>query len=110
MRKDYGQLLFLYTQPLSVTGALYGSAAHYFPRLRPLVYDAGSPMDKRVASNSRNAFFAGHVALVATSTFFMARVFADYHPKSKLKWVVYGAAAAATVATAWLRHQAGEHL
>ena len=109
MRKDYGELLFLYTQALSITGALYGSAAHYFPRLRPLVYDAGSPMDKRVASNSRNAFFAGHVALVATSTFFMAQVFADYHPESNLKWVMYGAAGVVTAATAYMRLKAGEH-
>lgn len=109
MRKDYGELLFLYTQAMSITGALYGSAAHYFPRLRPLVYDAKSPMDVREASNSRNAFFAGHVALVATSTFFMARVFADYHPESNLKWVVYGAAGVATAATAYMRHKAGEH-
>ena len=109
MRKDYVKLLFLYTQAMSVTGALYGSAAHYFPRLRPLVYDARSPMDVRQSSNSRNAFFAGHVALVATSTFFMAQVFADYHPESRLKWVVYGAAGAATAATAYMRHKAGEH-
>ena len=99
MRKDYVELLFLYTQAMAITGALYGSGAHYFPRLRPLVYDAGSPTDVRMASNSRNSFFAGHVALVATSTFFMARVFADYHPESRLKWVLYGAAGVATAAT-----------
>jgi len=109
MRKDYLELIFLYTQAMSITGALYGSAAHYFPRLRPLVYDTRSPMDVRQASNSRNAFFAGHVALVATSTFFMAQVFADYHPDSHLKWVMYGAAGVATAATAYMRHKAGEH-
>jgi len=109
MRKDYPELLFLYAEAMSITGALYGSAAHYFPRLRPLVYETGSPMDVRQASNSRNSFFAGHVALVATSTFFMARVFADYHPESKLKWVLYGAAGVATAATGYMRHKAGEH-
>jgi len=109
MRKDYLELSFLYLQAMTVTGVLYTSAVHYFPRLRPLVYDAGSPMDVRQASNSRNSFFAGHVALVATSTFFMARVFADYHPESGLKWVLYGAAGVATAATAYMRHKAGEH-
>jgi membrane-associated phospholipid phosphatase len=109
MRKDYAELLFLYTQAMSITGALYGSSAHYFPRLRPLVYDANSPMDVRQSSNSRNSFFAGHVALVATSTFFMARVFADYHPESGLKWVMYAAAVVATAGTAYMRQKAGEH-
>ncbi len=109
MRKDYLELSFLYLQAMTITGVLYTSGVHYFPRLRPLVYDAGSPMDVRQISNSRNSFFAGHVALVATSTFFMARVFADYHPESKLKWVLYGAAAVSTAATGYMRHKAGEH-
>jgi len=109
MRKDHVKLLFMYTEAMSITGALYGSAAHYFPRLRPLVYDAKSPENVREASNSRNSFFAGHVALVGTATFFMAQVFADYHPESKLKWLVYGAAGVATAATGYMRHAAGEH-
>jgi membrane-associated phospholipid phosphatase len=109
MRKDYLELSFLYLQAMTVTGVLYTSGVHYFPRLRPLVYDGGSPMDVRQVSNSRNSFFAGHVALVATSTFFMAQVFAGYHPGSKLKWVLYGAAGVATAATAYMRHKAGEH-
>jgi len=109
MRKDYLELSFLYLQAMCVTGTLYSTSVHYFSRLRPLVYDPASPMEKRTSSNSRNAFFAGHVALVGTSTFFMAQVFADYHPDSKLKWVMYGAAGLATGATAYMRHKAGEH-
>jgi membrane-associated phospholipid phosphatase len=109
MRKDYLELSFLYLQAMTITGVLYTSGVHYFPRLRPLVYDTKSPMEERQSSNSRNAFFAGHVALVATSTFFMAQVFADYHPDSHLKWVMYGAAGVATAATAYMRHEAGEH-
>lgn len=109
MRKDYLELSFLYLQAMCITGALYTTAVHYFSRLRPLVYDPASPMETRTVSNSRNAFFAGHVALVGTSTFFMAQVFADYHPDSKLKWVMYGAAGLATGATAYMRHKAGEH-
>jgi len=109
MRKDYLELSFLYLQAMCITGTLYSTSVHYFSRLRPLVYDPGSPMDKRTSRNSRNAFFAGHVALVGTSTFFMAQVFADYHPDSKLKWVLYGAAGLATGATGYMRHKAGEH-
>src|SRR5882757_6065916 len=109
MRKDYLELSFLYLQAMTITGLLYTSGVHYFSRLRPLVYDPKSPMDTRTSSNPRNAFFAGHVGLVATSTFFMAQVYADYHPDSKLKWVMYGAATAATATTAYLRYLAGEH-
>jgi hypothetical protein len=109
MRKDYLKLTFLYAEAMAITGALYTSATHYLSRYRPLVYSSESPMNVRTSSNARNAFFAGHVALVATSTFFVASAYADYHPDSKFKWVMYGVAGAATLATGYLRSRAGEH-
>jgi len=109
MRKDYWKLTFLYAEAMAITGALYTSSVHYLGRYRPLVYSSESPMDVRTSSNSKNAFFAGHVALVATSTFFVASAYADYHPDSKYKWVLYGIAGAATLTTGYLRHRAGEH-
>src|ERR671920_1326353 len=66
-------------------------------------------MGDRTEGNARNAFFAGHAALVGTATFFTAKVFADYHPDSKLKWVFFGAAAVATGTTGYLRHRGGRH-
>jgi membrane-associated phospholipid phosphatase len=62
-----------------------------------------------MSGNARNSFFAGHVALVGTSTFFTAKVFSDYHPDSKLRYLFWGAAAVATGATGYLRHRAGKH-
>jgi membrane-associated phospholipid phosphatase len=109
MRKDIFELSFLYLEAMTVTGGLYGSATNYASRYRPYVYSDQSPMDKRLSSNARKAFFAGHVALVSTSTFFMASVFAKYHPDSQFKWLMYSIAAAATATTGYLRHEAGEH-
>ncbi|HMH23033.1 MAG TPA: phosphatase PAP2 family protein [Puia sp.] len=109
MRKDYVKLLFLYTQAMTLTGALYTSAVHYVNRYRPLVYSPESPMDIRISSNARNSFFAGHVALVATSAFFMAQVYNDYHPESHLRGLMYSIAGAATLTTGYLRSRAGEH-
>ncbi|MDR3715700.1 MAG: phosphatase PAP2 family protein [Puia sp.] len=108
-RKDYGKLVFLYAEAMTMTGVLYSSATHYVDRYRPLVYSAESPMNTRLSGNSRNAFFAGHVALVGTSFFLVAKVFADYHPESKYKWAFYSGAAAVTLLTGYLRHEAGEH-
>jgi membrane-associated phospholipid phosphatase len=109
LRKDFFKLSFLYAEAMISTGVLYSSAAHFVNRLRPLVYDAESPLNKRTSSDSKKSFFAGHVALVATSTFFVARVLADYHPDSRFKWLYYSIAGAATVTTAYLRQAAGEH-
>lgn len=109
MRKDFFKLTFLYAESMIITGVLYTSAAGYTNRLRPMVYSAETPMEKRILSEQKKSFFAGHVALVATSTFFMARVIDDYHPNSRFKWLYYGLASAATLGTAYMRAVAGEH-
>ena len=109
MRTDFWKLTFLYAEAMTMTGALYTSAVHYVDRHRPLVYESASPLETRQSSNSRNSFFAGHVALVGTSVFFIARAYADYHPESRIKWVFYGGAAAITGLTGYWRSRAGEH-
>ena len=110
LRKDFWKLTFLYGEAMTLTGVLYTSSTHYVNRFRPLVYSSESPMNVRTSGNARNAFFAGHhVALVGTSAFFVAKVLADYHPDSKVKWLYYSLAGAITGATGYLRHRAGEH-
>lgn len=109
MRQDFWKLTFLYGEAMILTGVLYTSAVHYVSRLRPLTYESASPIEERTSSNSRNSFFAGHVALVGTSLFFIARSYADYHPDSRYKWAFYTGAAAITALTGYLRNRAGEH-
>jgi membrane-associated phospholipid phosphatase len=109
MRKDIGKLSFLYLEAMSVTGLLYTGSTYFTNRYRPYVYSEETPLDYRTRGGGKNSFYAGHVALVATSTFFMAQVYADYYPESKMKWVFYGLATAATGATAYWRHEGGQH-
>lgn len=109
MRRDFWKLTFLYGEAMTLTGVLYTSAVHYVNRHRPLVYESASPLEERTSPNSRNSFFAGHVALVGTSVFFIAQAYADYHPESRIKWLFYGGAEAVTALTAYLRNRAGEH-
>ena len=108
IRKDALKIAVLYTEALSITGSLYTSST-YFNRYRPATYNDGLTVEQKRSGNQRNSFFAGHVALVATSTFFTAKVFSDYHPHSKFRWVLYGVAIGATGATGYLRHRAGKH-
>jgi membrane-associated phospholipid phosphatase len=109
MRQDFWKLTYLYGETMILTGVLYTSAVHWIPRLRPLTYEAASPLEERQASNSRNSFFAGHVALVGTSLFFIASTWSAYHPESDLKWVFYTGAGAITALTGYWRSRAGEH-
>ena len=109
MRHDYWKLSFLYWEAMSVTG-LFGTGGTYFvDRYRPYTYTSETPMDKRISQNGKNSFYAGHVEVVATSTFLMAKVYADYYPESEMKYVYYGIAAAATGVTAYLRLYGGQH-
>jgi len=109
IRKDALKVGFLYLEAMSVTGLFYTGSAYVFDRYRPSTYNPNVPLSERTAGNQKNSFIAGHPALVATSTFFIARVYADYHPDSKFKYVLFGAAAVATGSTAYLRHRGGKH-
>ena len=109
MRKDFLKLSYLYVEALTATGLVYSTAVSLTNRYRPFTYYPDAPPNMALKSNAKKSFFAGHVALVATSTFFMARVYADYYPDSPLKWVFYGTAGALTTTTALLRNYAGMH-
>ena len=109
IRRDAGKIGFLYLEAMSVTGLLYTGSVYLNDRYRPLAYNPEVPLEERMDGGSKNSFFAGHVALVATSTFFTAKVFSDYHPESKLKYLLYGAAVVGTAGTAYLRHAGGKH-
>lgn len=109
IRKDGLKVGLLYLQAMGITGTLYTSSAMIANRYRPYVYNSNVSMDTRTRGGGRNSFFAGHPALVATSTFFMAKVFSDYHPDMKGKWALYTVAGGAAAATGLLRIKAGQH-
>ena len=109
IRKDALKIGMLYIEAMGITGVFYTGSNYYVNRYRPLVYNENAPMDERTAGGATNSFIAGHPALVATSTFFTAKVFSDYNPDSKLKPLFWGAAILSTGATAYWRHRAGKH-
>lgn len=109
IRKDALKLSLLYIEAMGITGVFYTGSNYFVNRFRPLTYNSNVPMEERREGGATNSFIAGHPALVATSTFFTAKVFSDYHPDSNLKYLFWGGAIAATGATAYWRHRAGKH-
>jgi hypothetical protein len=109
IRRDAAKIGVLYLEAMSVTGLLYTGSTYLTDRYRPETYDKRQNPENLTSGGNKNSFFAGHVALVGTATFFTAKVFADYHPESKLRHVFYGVAIASTAATGYLRHRAGKH-
>jgi len=108
-RQDFFKLTFLYLEAMSITGVLYTGSVYLFNRYRPYVYSPETAMEQRVNGGGKNSFYAGHPALIATSTFFVAKVYSDYYPQSKIKWLLYTLAGSVTVFTAYLRQKGGLH-
>ncbi len=109
IRKDGLRVGLLYVEALGFTGVFYTTSAMIANRYRPITYNPNVPMSVRTSGGNRNSFPGGHPALVATSTFFMAKVYADYHPNMKGKWALYTVAGGLSVTTAYLRFKAGYH-
>jgi len=109
MRKDALKISFLYLEAMSITGMFYTGTVYFVDRYRPETYDTNIPVESRLSGNYKDAFLAGHPALVATGLFFTAKVYGDYNPDKAFKWVLYSVAIAGTGATVYLRHKAGKH-
>jgi membrane-associated phospholipid phosphatase len=109
MRSDFPKLAFLYLETMSVTGLIGTSATYFVNQYRPYVYTPGTSMDLKMNQNSKNSFFAGHVEIIATSTFFISEVYSGYYPESKIKWLFFGIAGAATAGMGYMRLEAGMH-
>lgn len=109
IRKDALKFSFLYLEAMSITGVLYTGTDLLVDRYRPETYAIEPDAETRRGGNYKNSFFAGHVALVGTTTFFMAKVYNDYHPNDPWRWAFWSGAAIATGATGYLRHRGGKH-
>jgi membrane-associated phospholipid phosphatase len=94
--KDWSKMLVMYLETISIVSNIYmysilGPTQQN--RFRPVTYYTDVPMKDRVDGNNRNSFYSGHVASTAAATFFMAKVYADYHPElGGKKYFLYAAA------------------
>ena len=109
IRKDAFKIATLYLESMAVTGLLYTGSVYLTDRYRPYAYNPNVDMATRMRGGAKNSFFAGHVALVGTSTFFIAKVLNDYHPDSKVKWLPFTLAGITTGTLSYLRYRGGQH-
>ena len=81
-------------------------------RYRPLVYypyaAAHAAGINQADGNNKESFYSGHVASVAASAFFMAKVYCDYHPDAN-QYLAYSLAAVPTLAMGWIRIMTLDH-
>ncbi|MEO7960110.1 MAG: phosphatase PAP2 family protein [Ginsengibacter sp.] len=108
-RSNYGQIAVLYIETIGITGAMYTLTAGLVYRSRPFVYGTKAPLDKRLGKGGQRSFYGGHVATTAASTFFVAKVFHDFNPGSKLTPYLYVASGGLTALMGYFRYRAGYH-
>ncbi len=110
IRKDWLDLLVLYAETHAINSGIYIVNTSLFNRVRPLVYHHDIPIEERTANETRNSFYSGHVSSTASASFFMAKVFCDYHPglENKKYWI-FGAALIPPSLVGYYRVKAMKH-
>lgn len=88
-------LMYFETQAISANVYSWSPLGPTFnERFRPGAYYDELELGDRRNGRKRNSFFSGHVSTTATGSFFMAKVYCDFHPElGRKKWLVYTAAA-----------------
>ncbi|MGA2296439.1 MAG: phosphatase PAP2 family protein [FCB group bacterium] len=97
IRQDWLDVLLMYLETMAISNDVYVFSflgPNYQNKFRPKVYYDAIPMDQRTVGGNRNSFYSGHTASASAASFFIAKVFTDYHPElGAYKYLVYTAAA-----------------
>ena len=84
INKDWFRILAMYVEVESISLTTYIATPLgplFQEKLRPIVYYDNLSRAERSNGNNRNSFYSGHVASVSAATFFMVKVYSDYHPE-----------------------------
>ncbi len=113
IKQDWVDVLLMYVETMSITPNIYEWSplgVNFQNRVRPVAYYDQLTYDQRKSANNRNSFYSGHTAVVAASTFFMAKVYCDYNPGiGDNKYLLYGAATILPLLEGYYRVKALAH-
>ena len=106
MRSDAGKLSVLYSETLLLTNGLTLLTKRFPSEKRVSISTPEIPLDENLIPRRRLSFFAGHTSVAASLSFCTAKIWSDYHPESKWKPLVWGAAAVIPAATGYFQYRA----
>ena len=109
MSRDALRLSALATEAALLTNGLTLATKRLVLRNRPYVFNPDVPVGEKLPAEARLSFFSGHTSLAASMSFFTAKAWSDYHPRSPWKPMVWAGAAALPAVTGYLRFKAGKH-
>ena len=94
IRNDWIDITLLYMETGILASNLYSwGGPRLNQRIRPLTYYESLDLALRQDGNNRLSFYSGHTLSAAASTFFIAKVYSDYHPElGNKKYILYGLA------------------
>jgi len=111
VRQDWAPLLLLYLETMAVAGNLFSwPASMHIDRIRPLVYNPDVPWNEKTGIRTKNSFYSGHTSSSAAASFFVAKVYCDYHPElGNKKYIFYSLALIPPVFTGYHRYKGMKH-
>ena len=111
IRKDWAPLMVLYLETMATVGNLFSwGAAIHIDRIRPLVYNPDVPWNEKTGARTQNSFYSGHTSSSAAASFFVAKVYCDYHPElGNKKYLFYSLALIPPVFTGYHRYKGMKH-
>ena len=113
IKKDWFRILLMYYEMHSITFSIYNYSFFgpaFQNKLRPVVYYEDLPLGQRIGGNNRNSMYSGHTATAIASTFFMVKVYCDYHPEiGRKKYLLYTIATIPPLIEGYLRVKALAH-
>jgi membrane-associated phospholipid phosphatase len=110
IRHDWQDFISLFLVAHAIDNSLYFGSVLAFPRARPLTFNPDVPLSEKIGEGKNNSFFSGHTAWAATSTFFAAKIYTDYHHiKGAKRILIYTGAAIPPAIVAYYRLEAGKH-
>lgn len=110
IRRDWFDLLVLYGETHAINTSIYISSAACIDRIRPLAYNKDAPLEVRKGPGTKNSYYSGHVSSAASASFFMAKIFSDYHPEiGNKKYWLFGAALIPPIVVGFHRYKAMKH-
>lgn len=99
----------MYFETMGIAGTLDGFTNGNVKKLRPYVYNPDVPLKPKLESDASGSFYGSHPSFTAACSFFLAKVYSDYHPSSRFRYVVWPAAGAVTLASSYFRYKGGHH-
>lgn len=99
----------MYMQTIGLSAMGYALTAGSIDKYRPYAYNSNAPMKRRMSSHAKNSFYCGHPSVMAAGSFFTAKVYSDYYPKSTVSRALWSYAVASTVTCGYLRYRGGYH-